>query len=77
MAIAIQAKDVPGELDIGAILPGDPLLADGKVEYYGQPAAVAANDLETARKAAHAAIIEYEELPAILDVKEALAKSTS
>ncbi|MCZ8498806.1 hypothetical protein O9929_15310 [Vibrio lentus] len=32
--IAIQA-DVPGELDIGAILPGDPLLADGRVEYYG------------------------------------------
>lgn len=75
VAIAIQAKDVPGELDIGAILPGDPLLADGKVEFYGQPViAVAANDLETARKAAHAAIIEYEELPAILDVKEALAK---
>ena len=75
VAIAIQAKDVPGELDIGAILPGDPLLADGKVEYYGQPViAVAANDLETARKAAHAAIIEYEELPAILDVKEALEK---
>ncbi|MEZ9338377.1 xanthine dehydrogenase molybdopterin binding subunit [Vibrio splendidus] len=75
VAIAIQAKDVPGELDIGAILPGDPLLADGKVEYYGQPViAVAANDLETARKAAHAAIIEYEELPAILDVKEALDK---
>ncbi|MBW3695919.1 xanthine dehydrogenase molybdopterin binding subunit [Vibrio sp. T187] len=75
VAIVIQAEDVPGQLDIGAILPGDPLLADGKVEYYGQPVlAVAANDLETARKAAHAAVIEYEELPAILDVKEALAK---
>ncbi|MCG9786756.1 xanthine dehydrogenase molybdopterin binding subunit [Vibrio mediterranei] len=75
VAIAITSKDVPGQLDIGAILPGDPLLADGVVEYYGQPViAVAANDLETARKAAHAAIIEYEALPAILDVKEALAK---
>lgn len=76
VAIAITSKDVPGQLDIGAILPGDPLLADGVVEYYGQPViAVAANDLETARKAAQAAIIEYEELPAILDVKEALAKN--
>ncbi|MGR5359923.1 xanthine dehydrogenase molybdopterin binding subunit [Vibrio mediterranei] len=75
VAIAITSKDVPGQLDIGAILPGDPLLADGVVEYYGQPViAVAANDLETARKAAHAAIVEYEALPAILDVKEALAK---
>ncbi|NOI21910.1 xanthine dehydrogenase molybdopterin binding subunit [Vibrio mediterranei] len=75
VAIAITSKDVPGQLDIGAILPGDPLLADGVVEYYGQPIiAVAANDLETARKAAHAAIVEYEALPAILDIKEALAK---
>lgn len=73
--IVITSKDVPGQLDIGAILPGDPLLADGKVEYYGQPIlAVAANDLETARKAAQAAIIEYDPLPAILDVKEALEK---
>ncbi|MEZ9233018.1 xanthine dehydrogenase molybdopterin binding subunit [Vibrio amylolyticus] len=77
VAIAITADDVPGQLDIGAILPGDPLLADGKVEYYGQPViAVAASSLELARKAAQAAIIEYEALPPILDVKEALAKKS-
>lgn len=75
VAIAITSKDVPGKLDIGAVLPGDPLLADGTVEYYGQPVlAVAANDMETARKAAMAAIVEYEPLPAILDVKDALAR---
>ncbi|WP_415721786.1 xanthine dehydrogenase molybdopterin binding subunit [Photobacterium ganghwense] len=75
VAIAITSKDVPGQLDIGAVLPGDPLLADGTVEYYGQPVlAVAANDMETARKAAMAAIVEYEPLPAILDVKDALAR---
>ncbi len=75
--LAIEAKDVPGELDIGAILPGDPLLADGKVEYLGQAViAVAANSMEIARQAAQAAIIEYEELPAILDVEEALAKKS-
>lgn len=73
--IAITSKDVPGELDIGAVFPGDPLLADGVVEYYGQPIiAVAATDMETARKAALAAKIELEPLPAILDVEEALAK---
>lgn len=75
VAIAITAKDVPGQLDIGAVLPGDPLLADGKVEFFGQPVlAVAANDLETARKAAMAAIVEYEDLEAILSVEEALEK---
>ncbi|WP_370298830.1 xanthine dehydrogenase molybdopterin binding subunit [Pontibacterium sp.] len=75
VAIAITAKDVPGQLDIGAVLPGDPLLADDVVEFYGQPVvAVAANDHETARKAAMAAVIEYEDLTPILDVEEALAK---
>lgn len=75
VTIAITAKDVPGELDIGPVLAGDPLLADGKVEYLGQPVlAVAAKDLETARRAAMAAIIEYEDLPPVLSVKEALEK---
>ena len=75
VAIAITAQDVPGQLDIGAVLPGDPLLADGKVEFIGQPViAVAADSLETARKAAMAAIIEYEDLEPVLDVVEALHK---
>ncbi|WP_336315938.1 xanthine dehydrogenase molybdopterin binding subunit [Stutzerimonas stutzeri] len=75
VAIAITAEDVPGQLDIGAVIPGDPLLADGKVEFIGQPViAVAADSLETARKAAMAAIIEYEDLEPVLDVVEALHK---
>lgn len=75
VAIAITSKDVPGQLDIGAVMPGDPLLADGKVEYVGQPViAVAADSLETARKAAMAAIIEYEDLEPVIDVVDALRK---
>ena len=75
VALVITAQDVPGELDIGAILPGDPLFADGVVEYVGQPIfAVAAKDLTTARQAAMLAVVEYEDLPAILCVEEALAK---
>ncbi|MFI8483121.1 xanthine dehydrogenase molybdopterin binding subunit [Pseudomonas sp. NPDC078700] len=75
VAIAITSKDVPGQLDIGAVAPGDPLLADGKVEFVGQVVlAVAANSLETARKAAMAAVIEYEDLEPVLDVVEALRK---
>ncbi|WP_417617930.1 xanthine dehydrogenase molybdopterin binding subunit [Oceanisphaera sp.] len=75
VTLVITAEDVPGELDIGPIVAGDPLLADGKVEYVGQPVlAVAANDLVTARQAAMAAIVEYEDLPAVLSVEEALEK---
>lgn len=75
VALAITAADVPGQLDIGAVLPGDPLLADGEVQYLGQPVlAVAATSLDAARRAAQAAIVEYEPLEAILDVKEALKR---
>lgn len=71
--IVITHQNIPGKLDIGAILPGDPLLSDGLIQYYGQPIfAVAANSLDIARKAAQAAIIEYQPLPPLLDVKQAL-----
>ncbi|MGE8296835.1 MAG: xanthine dehydrogenase molybdopterin binding subunit [Pseudomonas sp.] len=75
VAIAITKDDVPGHLDIGPVVAGDPLLADGKVEYVGQVVlAVAADSLETARKAAMAAIVEYEDLEPVLDVVEAYRK---
>ena len=73
VALVITAKDVPGELDIGPVLPGDPLLADDTVQYVGQPVlAVAADSLDNARRAAMAAIIEYEELVPVLDEMVAL-----
>ena len=66
---------MPGQLDIGPVLPGDPLLAQDTIEFYGQPLlAVGACDLETARKAAMAAIVEYETLDAVLSVEDALDK---
>lgn len=75
VAIVITKDDVPGQLDIGPVVAGDPLLADGKVEYVGQVVlAVAADSLETARKAAMAAIVEYEDLEPVLDVVEAYRK---
>jgi xanthine dehydrogenase large subunit len=49
--IAITHEDIPGLKDIGPVVAGDPLLAIDKVEFVGQPVlAVAARDLETARK---------------------------
>jgi xanthine dehydrogenase large subunit len=73
--IAITHADIPGLKDIGPLLPGDPLLAIDTVQFVGQPVlAVAARDLDTARQAAMAAIIEYEDLEPVLDVVEALRK---
>lgn len=73
--LVITHHDIPGLKDIGPLLPGDPLLAIDTVEFVGQPIlAVATCDLDTARTAAMAAIIEYEDLEPVLDVVEALRK---
>ncbi len=73
----ITVDDVPGHKDIGPVFPGDPVLAINKVEYVGQPIfAVAAKSHELARKAVKLAVIEYEELEAVLSVKQALEQQS-
>ena len=69
----ITVDDVPGHTDIGPVFPGDPVLAIGKVEFVGQPLfAVAATSYDLARKAVKLAKVEYEQLEAVLTVKDAL-----
>jgi xanthine dehydrogenase large subunit len=69
----ITAADVPGEIDIGPVFPGDPVLADGVVEYAGQAVvAIAAETLDQAVRAGRAVEIDYDDLPAILTAREAL-----
>ena len=68
------AADVPGENNYGSAVHDDPIFAPGLVQYVGQPLfAVVANSYTTARKAARLARVEYEPLPAILDIRAALA----
>jgi xanthine dehydrogenase large subunit len=68
------AADVPGENNYGGAVHDDPIFAPGLVEYVGAPVfAVAADTYTTARKAARRARIDYEPLPAILDIRAALA----
>ncbi len=70
-----RASDIPGKNNYGAIVADDPVFADGLVQYVGQPVfAVAATTVDGARKAAQKAIIEYEELEAILDPLSAVEK---
>jgi xanthine dehydrogenase large subunit len=73
VAAVMTARDLPASNDIGPVLPGDPVFADGIVEYCGQSLfAVAAESIELARAAAFEAVIEYEDLPAILSIEAAL-----
>ena len=68
----IVADDIVGTNDCGPILKDDPILADGLVQYVGQPIfAVVANTVMEARIAARKAVIEYEPLEAIFDIREA------
>ncbi|SMO44341.1 xanthine dehydrogenase, molybdenum binding subunit apoprotein [Thalassovita litoralis] len=54
--------------------PGHPVLAQGKVRHVGDPiAAVVADSLAQARDAAEAIVLDIEELPAVVNMKAALA----
>ena len=71
------AADVPGENNFGGILHDDPIFADTLIQFAGQSLfGVAATSYEAARRAVRLARVEYDELPAILDARTALAASS-
>jgi len=75
VAAVLRARDVPGVNDVGPAFAGDPIFADGIVEYAGQSVfAVAADSIEHARAAAERAVIEYEILHPVMTVEDALAR---
>src|SRR5450631_3891270 len=70
----VAAGDIPGKNNFGPILDDDPIFAPGLVQCVGQSMfAVAANSYDAARRAALLAKVDYEILPAILDIPAALA----
>ena len=73
VVLVLTADDVPGVNDVSPTHRHDePLLATGVVEYAGQALfAVAAETRDQARRAARLAVVEYEDLPALLDVEAA------
>ena len=73
----LTADDIPGENDVGPVFPGDPLLAEGKIEYAGQALfLVVAETVEQARRAALLGKVESEPLEPILTIDEAMAKES-
>jgi xanthine dehydrogenase large subunit len=74
VVLVLTAADVPGANDVSPTHRHDePLFATTVVEYAGQPLfAVAAETRDQARRAARLAVVEYEDLPAVLDVAAAL-----
>jgi xanthine dehydrogenase large subunit len=70
----IAAADISGENDVGPIIHDDPIFADGVVHFAGQPVfAIAATNVNDARRAARLARFDIEPLPSILTIDAALA----
>ncbi len=77
VACVLFAEDIPGENDIGAVRHDETLLAKDEVLFHGHMVAVVVGDsYEQCRAAAEAVEVEYEPLPAILSIEDAIAKES-
>jgi xanthine dehydrogenase large subunit len=75
VAAIITAADIPGKNDIAPIRSDEPVLPLDIASYEGQPiAAVAAATLDQARSAAKLVDIDYEPLPPVLTIEEAMTR---
>ena len=69
----LLAGDVPGRPLYGLELTDQPVLARTVVRHQGEPVAIlAATDLESARRAAELITVDYEPLPVVGDMEDAL-----
>jgi xanthine dehydrogenase D subunit len=71
----LTQRDVPGHPYQGQAVTDQPVLAEGEIRYWGEAVAVvAADDAETARRAAAAIEVEVEELEPLTALETALAR---
>ncbi|KAJ1963652.1 hypothetical protein GGI12_001932 [Dipsacomyces acuminosporus] len=69
-------KDIPGS-NVWNIFKDQEILASNKVHFYGQfIAGVIADSRETARMAAEQVVVEYEDLPAIYTIDDAIEQNS-
>ena len=73
----LTAADIPGVNDCSPSIGGDPILADGAIDFHGQVIfAVAAESRDAARRAARLAIIDIAAEPPAVTVDDSLAMNT-
>ncbi|HHJ49946.1 MAG TPA: xanthine dehydrogenase, partial [Phaeodactylibacter sp.] len=71
----LTAADIPGENQIGNIIPDEPLFAERQIHYCGQPLAlILAETPEAARFARERIRLRYRELPPVTTEEEAYEK---
>lgn len=75
VAAILSAKDIPGINQMGPVVHDEPCLAVSEVSFIGQAVLlIAADSEEIAIEAEKLIRIEYEELPAILTLQEAMTR---
>ncbi len=68
-------KDIPGENQIGGIIPDETLLAEDEVTFQGEPVAIVVAESDfIAREARKKIKVSYEELEAVTDPRKAADK---
>ena len=73
ISAVLLAEDVPGLNDVGAVRHDEILLADSEVFYHGHIVALVVGETqELCRAAAAKVIVEYEPLPPIFTIEEAI-----
>ncbi len=77
IAAVLFAEDIPGENDIGAVRHDETLLAEDHVLFHGHMVAVVVGESYEACRAAAAVVeVEYEPLPAIRTIEEAIRQES-
>ncbi len=70
----LLAEDIPGANDVGAVRHDEILLADSEVSYHGQLVALVVGETQEQCRAAAALVeVDYEVLPSLLSIEEAIA----
>ncbi len=74
----LLAEDIPGANNVGGIKKDEILLADKEVLYHGHIVAlVVGESQEACRAAAEKVVVEYEPLPPVLTLRDAVAKNSA
>ncbi len=75
VACVLTARDIPGDNDVGAVRKDETLLAEGEVLFHGHVVAVVVGEsYDACRRAAAKVRVEYEPLPPILSIRQAIAE---
>jgi xanthine dehydrogenase molybdopterin binding subunit/xanthine dehydrogenase small subunit len=73
----LLAEDIPGHNDVGAVKKDEILLADTEVSFHGHLVALVIGETQAAcRAAAEKVVVEYEPLPAVLKLEEAVREGS-